>query len=162
MVAFQKGVVRRLQLCKKVDFAVEPLGKMYAKKYGTSLGSGGEPRYHMARSVVPEDSMTNGSQVRPSDEIRSLLRELRCRLDPGAPALGEHERLGTRRGKAVSQEELAEAVGVSRGWYAMLERGEPIQPSIAMLSRLAGALNATRDERRALFALAIPELHGLF
>lgn len=106
--------------------------------------------------------MTNESQARPCDEIRSLLRELRCRVDPATPALGEHQRLGTRRGKAVSQEELAEAVGVSRCWYAMLERGKPVQPSIAMLSRLAGALNATRDERRALFSLAIPELQGLF
>lgn len=105
--------------------------------------------------------MTSENQVRCCDEIRSLLRELRRRLDPSTPALGEHQRLGTRRGRAISQEELAEAVGVSRGWYAMLERGEPIQPSIAMLSRVAGALNATRDERRTLFGLAIPELQGL-
>ncbi|MBV9333744.1 MAG: helix-turn-helix domain-containing protein [Candidatus Eremiobacteraeota bacterium] len=57
---------------------------------------------------------------------------------------------------------MAEAVGVSRGWYAMLERGEPIQPSIAMLNRVAQALNATRDERVTLLQLAIPELQGLF
>ena len=106
--------------------------------------------------------MMNGSQVKPCDEIRSLLRGLRGRVDPAARNLGEHERLRSRQGKAVSQEELAEAVGVSRGWYAMLERGDAIQPSIAMLSRLAAALNATRDERRALFQLAIPELYGLF
>jgi hypothetical protein len=31
-----------------------------------------------------------------------------------------------------------------------------------MLSRLARALNATRDERAALFQLGIPELQGLF
>jgi transcriptional regulator with XRE-family HTH domain len=96
------------------------------------------------------------------DDIRSLLRGLRQRLDPAANMLGEHERLGSRRGRAVSQEELAEAVGISRGWYAMLERGEPVQPSVSMLSRLANALNATRDERWRLFQLAIPELQGLF
>jgi DNA-binding XRE family transcriptional regulator len=95
-------------------------------------------------------------------EIRSLLRGLRGRVDPDSRTLGQHERLGTRRGRPVSQEELAEVVGVSRCWYAMLERGEPVQPSIAMLSRLAAALSATRDERKTLYALAIPELQGLF
>jgi hypothetical protein len=44
----------------------------------------------------------------------------------------------------------------------MLERGKPIQPSISMLNRVAGALNATRDERVTLYQLAIPELQGLF
>ena len=94
-------------------------------------------------------------------EIGPLLKGLRSRIDPASATLGEHERLNTRRGRAVSQEELAEAVGVSRGWYAMLERGEPIQPSIIMMSRLARALNVTRDECVTLFELAIPELHGL-
>jgi len=95
-------------------------------------------------------------------EMQTLLKGLRNRLDPATPTLGEHERLSSRRGKAISQEELAEAIGVSLGWYAMLERGRPIQPSIGMLSRLARALNATRDESVALFQLAIPELAGLF
>jgi DNA-binding XRE family transcriptional regulator len=96
------------------------------------------------------------------NEMRSLLKGLRRRLDPATATLGEHKRVSSRCGRAVSQEEIAEAVGVSRGWYAMLERGEPIQPSVAMLSRLARALNATRDERAALFQLGIPELQGLF
>ena len=43
----------------------------------------------------------------------------------------------------------------------MLERGEPVQPSIPMLGRLARALGATREERWALFQLAIPELQEL-
>jgi DNA-binding XRE family transcriptional regulator len=106
--------------------------------------------------------MTTAVQVEPNDDLRCLLKGLRRRLDPAAPVLGEHIRLNTRRGKAVSQEELAEAVGVSRGWYAMLERGEEVQPSISTLSRLASALNASRDERWALFQLFIPELQGLF
>jgi DNA-binding XRE family transcriptional regulator len=127
---------------------------MYAGKYGSSLGLAGAAAYNRA--------MTNENQTRPCEQIRSLLRGLRSRLDPAIPALGEHRRLSTRRGKIVSQEELAEAVGVSRGWYAMLERGEPVQPSLAMLNRVARALNATRDERVTLFQLAIPELQGLW
>ncbi len=95
------------------------------------------------------------------DHLRTLLKGLRRRVDPATATLGEHERLSCRRGRSVSQEELAEAVGVSRGWYAMLERGEPVQPSISMLGRLARALGATREERWALFQLAIPELQEL-
>jgi DNA-binding XRE family transcriptional regulator len=100
-------------------------------------------------------------QFETHDAVRSLLRGLRRRLDPATPTLGEHERLSSRCGRCVSQEELAEAVGVSRGWYASLERGAPVRPSVSLLSRVASALNATPAERLELFALAIPELHGL-
>lgn len=96
------------------------------------------------------------------EDLRSIIRGLRSRLDPTMGSLGEHQRLGSRRGRRVSQEEMAEAVGVSLGWYAMLERGEPMQPSISMLSRLVSALNATHEERCRIFQLAIPELQGLF
>jgi DNA-binding XRE family transcriptional regulator len=125
-----------------------------------------DQRYYISEGVVTLRRtimlmMEFGTRLDACSEVGPLLRDLRRRIDPTVPTLGEFERLNTRRGKAVSQEELAEAVGVSRGWYAMLERGEPIQPSIVMLSRLARALNATRDERVSLFELAIPELQGL-
>lgn len=105
--------------------------------------------------------MMSVDRFESGDEIRSLLKGMRRRLDPAAPKLGDHERVSSRRGRAVSQEELAEAVGVSRNWYASIERGEPVSPSIAMLRRLATALNATPDERAELFQLAIPDLRGL-
>lgn len=92
------------------------------------------------------------------DDVRSFLKALRRRLDPDAAILGEFERLSSRRGRRVSQEEIAEAAGVSRGWYALLESGAPVQPSVSLLDRLAGALNATPDERVMLFSLAIPKL----
>ena len=89
--------------------------------------------------------------------IPELLKKLRSRLDPATAMLGEHERLGTRRGKAVSQEEMAEAIGVSRGWYACLESGSK-RPSVAILARLATALNTNADERTTLFQVGIPAL----
>jgi len=98
----------------------------------------------------------------PRDEMRSFLKDLRRRIDPAIVMLGEYERLTSRRGKAVSQEELAEAVGVSRGWYGLLESGAPIRPSVAMLNRLASALNATPQERKTLIELAIPALQSSF
>ncbi len=63
-----------------------------------------------------------------------------------------------RRGKVVTQEELAEAIGVSRVWYAMLESGTALKTSPRLLTRLAEVL-ALSDERRAvLFRLALPEI----
>jgi DNA-binding XRE family transcriptional regulator len=133
--------------------------QVYGKVYGASVGRAASAGYDECEAVnASEALMINAVQLETCDGIRSLLKYLRRRLDPATPTLGEHERLNTRRGRPVTQEELAEAVGVSRCWYSMLERGESIQPSVAMLNRLACALNATRDERVALFRLAIPEL----
>ena len=96
-----------------------------------------------------------------TSDITSFLKGLRYRIDPATHTLGEYERLRSKRGLAVSQEELAEAVGVSRNWYAMLERGADIQPSIQLLTRLADALNTSADERITLFRLAIPALRSV-
>jgi transcriptional regulator with XRE-family HTH domain len=86
---------------------------------------------------------------------------MRLRLDPDTKMLGNHERVSSRRGRPISQEEIAEAAGVSRCWYAQLESGMPINPSVPLLDRLAGALNATPRERAMLFGLAIPELGSI-
>lgn len=96
------------------------------------------------------------ARLESPNSMGAFLKQLRHRLDPSARMLGEFERLGNRRGIAVSQEELAEAVGVSRAWYSVLECGAPVRPSLSLLDRLAIALNATREERTALFDLAIP------
>jgi len=92
------------------------------------------------------------------ENLRSFLKTLRRRLDPNTEILGEYERINSRLGRRISQEEIAEAVGVSRGWYVSLESGAPIRPSLDLLHRIAGALNATPHERAMLFSLAIPEL----
>lgn len=93
--------------------------------------------------------------------IPGLLKEWRGRLDPSTATLGKHERLGSRRGKAISQEELAEAIGVTREWYACLESGAK-RPSLSVLDRLATALNTSPQERARLFQLAIPALQDFF
>jgi len=58
----------------------------------------------------------------------------------------------------VTQEELAEAIGVSRVWYQMLESNAKIRASTALLDRLARTLMVTPQEHAELFQLAIPEL----
>lgn len=101
------------------------------------------------------------AQLDHRGEVGSILKALRARLDPATIMLGKHERLNSRHGRAVSQEELAEAAGVSREWYACLETGAK-RPSIPVLDRLATALNASPDERAMLFHAAIPGLQYLF
>jgi len=103
-------------------------------------------------------SITNVTHRCRRETLRSFLKTLRHRLDPDTTTLGEQERLGTRRGRRVSQEEIAEAVGISRAWYVSLETGAPIRPSVSLLDRVARALNATPHERAMIFSLAIPEL----
>jgi transcriptional regulator with XRE-family HTH domain len=58
----------------------------------------------------------------------------------------------------VTQEELAEAIGVSREWYGMLESAAPTRTSTGLLKRLADALMVTPQQRARLFQLAVPEL----
>jgi transcriptional regulator with XRE-family HTH domain len=58
----------------------------------------------------------------------------------------------------VTQEELAEAVGVSRVWYAQLEIGTSKRVSTDLLGRLGDALMLDKAQRATLFQLGIPEL----
>jgi DNA-binding XRE family transcriptional regulator len=94
----------------------------------------------------------------PSTQLSVLLRHFRVRIDPYQEVLGPHTRLPSRRGKSVTQEELAESVGVSRYWYGMLESERPVRVSITLLDRLARILMLSAGERAMLFALALPEL----
>ncbi len=98
------------------------------------------------------------------DEIAALgafLRRLRLRIPPETANLGSWNRLPVRRGRRVTQEEIAEAVGVSRNWYRRLESGEQIRASMKLLHRLANAIAHTPEERTTLFVLAIPEMQYL-
>jgi DNA-binding XRE family transcriptional regulator len=89
--------------------------------------------------------------------LHEFLKELRTRISPQAKVLGPFSRLPSRRGRIVSQKELAECIGVSRAWYATLESNGGVRPSPALLDRLAAALMLTQDERKSLFNLAFPE-----
>jgi DNA-binding XRE family transcriptional regulator len=91
-------------------------------------------------------------------EFGAYLRALRCRIPPETETLGAWKRLPVRRGRRVTQEEAAEAVGVSRNWYRRLESGEAIRASARLLDRLAKTFVQTPEERMQLFLLAIPEI----
>jgi transcriptional regulator with XRE-family HTH domain len=91
-------------------------------------------------------------------ELAQLLRFFRRRIDGAARTLGPYRRLRSRIGKRVTQQELAEAIGVSREWYSLLESAASGRASTGLLDRLADALMVTPQERARLFQAAIPEL----
>jgi transcriptional regulator with XRE-family HTH domain len=97
----------------------------------------------------------------PQPDTRAFLKQFRQRIDPEVRALGTYVRLACRRGRPVTQEEIAEAIGVSRVWYAKLESDGAAGASMKLLTRLADVLMLTTVERESLFALAIPALEGV-
>jgi len=72
--------------------------------------------------------------------------------------LGSWERLPVRRGRRVTQEEIAEAIGISRNWYRRLESNDAPRASAKLLDRIAKAFQFTPEERTKLFILGIPEI----
>lgn len=93
--------------------------------------------------------------------LGSFLRTLRKRIDPDSRRLGPYERPLSRHRRRVTQEEVAEIVGVSRGWYKSLESGAGVRASAPLLDRLARALTLTDEERALLFRLAVPEIGNM-
>lgn len=93
----------------------------------------------------------------PSD-FASFLRTRRESIPPDTGTLGSWKRLPARRGRRITQEEIAEAVGISRNWYRRLESGDAPRASAKLLNRLASVLGINSIERSSLFELAIPEL----
>lgn len=94
-------------------------------------------------------------------EFGSFLKMLRRGIPPETASLGSWKRLPVRCGRRVTQEELAEAVGVSRNWYRRLESGEQVRASVKLLGRLANTFGFTPEERTTLFLLAIPEMGNI-
>lgn len=86
-----------------------------------------------------------------------LLKEARRRIPTDTVSLGKTQRFTERIGKRVSQEEVAEAIGISRVWYATLEMGRP-RASIAVLGRICDALMLDEHQRADLLQLCVPEI----
>jgi transcriptional regulator with XRE-family HTH domain len=103
-------------------------------------------------------SSTTLSEGAKQSELALFLKFLRRRIDPDVRVLGSYVRLSERVGKRVTQEELAETIGISRQWYAVLESAPTTRTSAALVDRLADALMVAPEERARLFQLALPEL----
>jgi len=96
--------------------------------------------------------------VQQQAHLGRYLKTVRQQIPAEAETLGSWKRLPVRRGRRVTQEEIAEAVGVSRNWYRRLENGDPVRASMKLLDRIAHAFVLTSEQRIMLFVLAIPEI----
>jgi DNA-binding XRE family transcriptional regulator len=102
--------------------------------------------------------MSTAEIVGAQSEFASFLKTHRQDIPSDSATLGSWERLPARRGRRVTQEEIAEAVGISRNWYRRLESDDAPRASAKLLDRLAQALQFSPEERTKLFVLGIPEL----
>ena len=89
--------------------------------------------------------------------VGSFLKERRKQLPAQTAAVGPRPRPRIRIGRAVTQEEVAEAIGVSRVWYAMIESGRG-EVSVRLLPRIADALMLDPEDRLALLGLVFRAL----
>jgi transcriptional regulator with XRE-family HTH domain len=92
-----------------------------------------------------------------SPGLGAFLKRLRARVDRRASKLGPYRRHPNRVGRAVTQEEVAEALQVTRTWYALIE-AEDARASPALLDRISIIFALDANDRLALFQLGIPEL----
>jgi len=122
------------------------------RRYSHVTDAGGTAgSYHQRMDMTAE---TIGSQ----SEFASFLKTRRRSIPPESATLGARERLPARRGRRVTQEEIAEAVGISRNWYRRLESFDAPRASAKLLDRIAQAFQFTPEERMKLFLLGIPEI----
>jgi DNA-binding XRE family transcriptional regulator len=90
--------------------------------------------------------------------VSILLKDARRRIPPSSRSIGNFERVASRIGKQVSQEELAEAIGVTRSWYGCLEARQPARASLKLLVRICHVLMLDERESLALIGLCFAEL----
>ncbi|MGB6602467.1 MAG: helix-turn-helix transcriptional regulator [Candidatus Cybelea sp.] len=101
----------------------------------------------------------NGATAEPGT-VGELPKRCGQRLSSNTRSLGVCVRAPVRIGKTVTQEQVAEAAGISRVWYATLENDRATRVSVRVLEELASVLHMELSERAALFRLALPELRS--
>jgi transcriptional regulator with XRE-family HTH domain len=113
---------------------------------------------------VSEPARVNPRNMRPDfdRQLAVFLRERRRGIDRNIRFLGDSPRQRTRWGMLVTQEEIAEALGVSRVWYASFESSPRVRVSIKLIDRVATVLMLDEWERVALLGMALPELRQAF
>jgi transcriptional regulator with XRE-family HTH domain len=85
----------------------------------------------------------------PNEFLRKL-KERRQSTPPDAPFIGEYGREARRIGRPVTQEEIAEALGISREWYCALENGKCTDVSPELIMKIVCAFYDRRAARRVL------------
>jgi transcriptional regulator with XRE-family HTH domain len=94
--------------------------------------------------------MSEALTVARRQEFGAFLRSRRERLAPSDVGLPAGFR---RRTPGLRREEVALLAGVGATWYAWLEQGRDVRPSVEVISALADALRLGAAERAHLFQL---------
>jgi DNA-binding XRE family transcriptional regulator len=81
-------------------------------------------------------------------ELLHDMRQRRQAIPPRATVIGNYVRIPGRVGKPVTQEELAEALAISREWYCTLENGRCAEVSVELASNIAYLLYDRRTARQ--------------
>lgn len=110
----------------------------------------------MSNSLETQDTPAPaGRTPTRRQQLGEFLRERRTRLAPDA--VGLSPRLATsrrRRTPGLRREEVADLAEVGLSWYTWLEQGRDINPSRAVLERVARTLKLSDDETTYLLQLA--------
>ncbi len=81
-------------------------------------------------------------------ELLHDMRQRRQAIPPRATVIGNYVRTPGRVGKPATQEELAEALAISREWYCTLENGRCAEISVELASKIAHLLYDRRMARQ--------------
>ena len=81
-------------------------------------------------------------------ELLHDMRQRRQAIPPRATVIGNYVRTPGRVGKPATQEELAEALAISREWYCTLENGRCADISVELASKIAHLLYDRRMARQ--------------
>jgi transcriptional regulator with XRE-family HTH domain len=84
----------------------------------------------------------------PLYELLGDIKQRRLTIPPASVVIGKHQRQAQRVGRPVTQEEFAEAIGVSPEWYCALENSKCSEASPALIRKIAIALHDRRAERQ--------------
>lgn len=85
-------------------------------------------------------------------DLTEFLRARRASLRPTDVGLPE-----TKRGGSLTQEQVAELIGVSRQWYIQFEAGDVPEPTLSLVRRTAAALRLGAEDIETLWRLASRE-----
>jgi transcriptional regulator with XRE-family HTH domain len=128
-----------------------------------SVGTAWEPRGPAGEHIVSTTGRppSHDVEVQHDQERRralsAFLLHKRHHVDLQASQVGPYTRRENRIGRPFTQEEVAEALDVSRQWYAALELGSSVRPSTTLIDRIATLFVLSDNERVTLFRLAIRE-----
>ena len=102
----------------------------------------------------PDSNAATGPGLSAATELGTLLRSRRAALSPEDVGLPDGRR---RRTPGLRREEVAQLASISPTYYALIERGRAVNPSLQIIDALGAALRLSPAESDYLHTLAAGE-----